>query len=216
MTKALDQEQPPEVRQRGRFERKLQCLQAFTHIGNVRKELSVSEPITPQDVRFLAQAQTLAAKTPDLQRALANARSMGDAAATDAAQRALQTNNTLRFNNGLDAVVAGIFLVLVSAIIFLSVREWLLLLSKRKPAVLHETEPVWLSDYALKETGPNLSTAAGAAAITLALARELSGESHLERAHQQAQAVCECHPASTQQIYVEVTEQRFNGVRRCC
>jgi ABC-type nitrate/sulfonate/bicarbonate transport system substrate-binding protein len=48
------------------------------------------------------------------------------------------------------------------------------------------------------------------------LAKEWSGESHLERAHQQARAVCECHPANAQQIYVEATEQRFNGVRRCC
>ena len=40
------------------------------------------------------------------------------------------------------------FPLLVSAIILLSFREWLLLLSRRKPAVLHETEPVWLPDYA--------------------------------------------------------------------
>jgi len=167
-------------------------------------------------IGFLAQAQTLAGKMPELQRTLENARSAGDVAAIGAAQSALQADNTLQFDNVLDAVVAGIFLVLVSAIIFLSVREWILLLSERKPAVLHETEPVWLPDYALKETCPNLSTAAGAAAIGLALARELSGESHLERAQRQAQAVCKCHPASVQQIYVEVTEQRFNGVKRCC
>jgi hypothetical protein len=96
------------------------------------------------------------------------------------------------------------------------VREWVLLLTQRKPAVLHETEPVWLPDYALKETGPNFSTAAGAAALALALAKEWSGESHLERAHQQAQTVCRCHAVSAQRIYVEVTEQRFNGVKRCC
>jgi hypothetical protein len=82
--------------------------------------------------------------------------------------------------------------------------------------VLHETEPVWLPDYAVAEGGRKFSGAAGAAALALALAKEWSGESHLDRARQQAQAVCECHPASTQQIYVEVTEQRFNGVRRCC
>ena len=50
----------------------------------------------------------------------------------------------------------------------------------------------------------------------LFLAKEWSGESHLERAHQQAQAVCPCHPTNAQEIYVKVTEQRFNGVRRCC
>ena len=35
----------------------------------------------------------------------------------------------------------------------MSVREWILLLSRRKPAVLHETEPVWLPDYAVVEGG---------------------------------------------------------------
>ena len=165
-------------------------------------------------IGFLAQAHSLAEQSPDLQKALENARSAGDTMAVDAAQKALQTNDTLQFNNVLDAVVAGTFLVLVAAIIFLSVREWLLLLMRRKPALLHETEPVWLPDYAVAEGKP--LHIAGAAALTLALAKELSGESHWERAYQQAQAVCPCHAADAQQIYVAVTEQRFNGVRRCC
>jgi hypothetical protein len=93
-------------------------------------------------------------------------------------------------------------------------REWILLLSRRKPAVLHETEPVWLPDYAVAEGQPLYI--AGTAALALALAKEWAGESHLERVHQQAQVVCECHPATAQQIYVKATEQRFNGVRRCC
>ena len=50
----------------------------------------------------------------------------------------------LIFNNYLDAVAAGIFLVLVIAILVVSIREWVLILSGRKVAVLHETEPVWL------------------------------------------------------------------------
>lgn len=127
----------------------------------------------------------------------------------------LPKNRSLQFNNQLDAAVAGTFLLLVSVIVGLSVREWFLLLTKRKPAVLHETEPVWLPDYALKEAGPNLRSAAGAAAIALGLAKELSGETQLERA-QQAPAICACHPAAAQQIYVAATEARFNGVRRCC
>jgi carbon starvation protein len=136
-------------------------------------------------------------------------------------------NRTLRFNNLLDAVVAGIFLVLVIAIILLSLREWFLLLSRRKPAVLHETEPVWLPDYAVVEGGHKFSGAAGTAALALALAKEWSGESHLERAQQcECSRVCENadvsrshihgHSKAAQQVYVEATEQRFNGVRRCC
>ena len=132
-----------------------------------------------------------------------------------AAEQALRSNRVLEFNNRLDAGVAGTFLVLVATIIFLSMHEWFLLLSRRKPAILHETEPVWLPHYAVSEGKP--LHIAGTAALALALAKEWSGESHLERAQQQAQAVCKCHPAANaQQIYVEATEKRFNGVRRCC
>jgi hypothetical protein len=125
----------------------------------------------------------------------------------------------------LDAVAAGIFLALVTAIVLLSLREWQLLLSRRKPAVLHESEPVWLPDYAVAEDRP--LHLAGTAALALALAREWSGESYLDRAQQ-----CECirvannaevppshvhgHKKAAQQIYLEATKQRFSGVRRCC
>jgi hypothetical protein len=92
---------------------------------------------------------------------------------------------------------------------------------------LHETEPVWLPDYAVVEGGRKFSGAAGAAALALALAKEWSGESHLERAQQcECSRVCENadvsrshihgHSKAAQQVYVEATEQRFNGVRRCC
>ena len=113
----------------------------------------------------------------------------------------------------LDACVAGIFLFLVAVIVLLSICEWFLLLSRRKPAVLHETAPVWLPDYALKETGPNLRSAAGAVAIALGLAKELSGETHFERAKQN---VCACEQHSDQKFFAQVTEAKFNGVRRCC
>jgi carbon starvation protein len=178
-------------------------------------------------IGFLAQAQTLAGKTPGLQLALDSANATGDATAIDAAQKALHANRTLQFNNFLDAAVAGIFLALVTAIVLLSLREWFLLLSRRKPAVLHETEPVWLLDYAVVEGGRKFSGAAGTAALVLALAKEWSGESHLERAQQcECSRVCENadvprthvrgYDKTTPQVYVAATEQRFNGVRRCC
>ena len=169
-------------------------------------------------IGFLAQAQMLAEKTPALQKALDNANAAGDVAAIDAAQKALHANRTLRFNNLLDAAVAGIFLALVIAIVLLSLREWFLLLSRRKPAVLHETEPVWLPDYAVVEGRRRFSGAAGTAALALALAKEWSGESHLERAQQARPrgGLRTVIPRHAQQIYVEATEQRFNGVRRCC
>jgi carbon starvation protein len=132
---------------------------------------------------------------------------------SDETWKPVVANNTQRHNNLLDAGVAGTFLVLVSVIIAVSLREWFLLLSKRKRAVLHETEPVWLPDYAVKEAGPNLRSAAGAAAIALGLAKELSGETQFERARQ---AACACVQHSDQKVFARVTEEKFTGVRRCC
>jgi hypothetical protein len=78
-------------------------------------------------------------------------------------------------------------------------------------------------------------------ALALALAKELSGEAHVERAQQMASA-CRCaqpgcvgsldasapivdllgegrdtEPGKIQQrVYVEAVEQRFSKVKRCC
>ncbi|MDR3456781.1 MAG: carbon starvation CstA family protein [Verrucomicrobiae bacterium] len=129
--------------------------------------------------------------------------------------KAVAANRAQRINNLIDAAVAGTFLTLVAIIVCFSIREWLLLLSRRKVAVVHETAPVWLPDYALKESGPNLRSVAGAAAIAIGLAKELSGETHFERAKETACA-CACESHSDQKIYVQVTEAKFNGIRRCC
>jgi carbon starvation protein len=173
------------------------------------------EKIWSSDPRigFLAQADALHQKIPNLEKDRTLAKTAGESLAIAAAEKNLRANRVLEFNNRLDAVVAGAFLALVSVIILFSVREWILLVSKRKSAVLHETEPVWLPDYALKESGPNLRSAAGAAAIALGLAKELSGETHFERVRQQA---CACEQHSDKQIFAQATEERFNGVRRCC
>ena len=153
---------------------------------------------------------------------------MGDAGAIEQAEKALHTNGVLRFNNLLDAVVAAGFLLLVTAIVLLSVREWFLLLTRRKPAVLRETKPVWLPDYAIAESRP--LHLAGVATIAFALTKELSGEAEMERARDAA-ILCECdhgpgvRPAemsgsqprqASARIYVEVAEKRFKGIKQCC
>lgn len=145
-----------------------------------------------------------------------------DEAAYQKASREMKTAVRLYANQMLDAGVAITFLVLVSVIIVLSVWEWISLLSRRKPAVLFESEPVWLPDYAVVEGGRKFGGAAGAATLALALAKELSGEAHLDRARETA-ALCKQagpehqHAAKTDaEIYVQTTEQRFTGVRRCC
>jgi carbon starvation protein len=176
-------------------------------------------------IGFFAQARVLESARPALEQALeqAQASDNGDANnAIEQARNALRTNHILTFNNRLDAFVALAFLALVSTIIVLSVWEWWVLLSGRKPALLHETEPVWLPNHAIKEGGPNLRTAAGTAALALGLAKELSGEAALERARQM-EATCMCKnehleaaPRSDGERYAEMTRHRFGGVTRCC
>src|SRR3989442_5377623 len=68
-------------------------------------------------IGFLAQAEVLNEKLPALEAAAKSTN-------TDEARKAVRTNRTLQFNNYLDALVAGTFLVLVVMIVFLSTREW--------------------------------------------------------------------------------------------
>jgi len=170
-----------------------------------------AEKIFSHDPRigFLAQAEGQS-KNIEIAHAETNT---SDEAAHQKASSDMKLAIRLYANNMIDAGAASAFLILVSIIVLVCLREWFLLLSRRKPAVLHETAPVWLPDYALKESGPNLRSAAGAAAIALGLAKELSGETHFERAKQNA---CVCEQPSEQKVFVQVTEAKFNGVRRCC
>jgi carbon starvation protein len=174
-------------------------------------------------IGFLAHARGLNEKLPSLEQAVAAAKIAGDAQALAPAEAGLRTNRESHFNDILDAFVAALFMLLVSAIVLLSFREWLLLLARRKPAVLSESSPVWLPDYALGKTRP--VPVAGMVALGLGLAKELSGEAQIDRA---AQTAMECHhsecestalrtpKALQQKVYIEIAEHRFNGVRRCC
>jgi carbon starvation protein len=163
-------------------------------------------------IGFLAQAAALSQKNPDLETALANATAAHDETAIAVARKALLTNKVLIFNNRLDAVVAATFLFSIALIFLMSLREWILLLARKKAADLRETPPTWLPDYAIAESKP--LNAMALIALTFALFKELSGEADLERAH--AQACAQEHQHDAAQIYVQTTEQRFNGVKRCC
>jgi carbon starvation protein len=177
-------------------------------------------------IGFLAQARNLDEKAVALEQAVAAAKATGKDADIEAATKALRSNRVLRFNNILDAFVAGAFLLLVAAIAALSAREWILLLARRKLALLRESEPVWLPDYALAETKP--LHLAGLFALGFALAKELSGEAQLERAQQEIKTsdVVTHSPRpsereisqdrSKQELYVRLTEHRFKNIRRCC
>jgi len=56
---------------------------------------------------------------------------------------------------------------------------------------------------------PNLRSTAGAAAIALGL----SGETHFECAKQN---ICACEQPNDQKVFAQVTEAKFNRVRRRC
>ena len=178
-------------------------------------------------IGFLAQAQQLAREQPGLWQAIASARAVGDSAALLAAETKLEINRTVRFNNQLDAVVAGAFLLLVGTIVVLSVREWILLLQGKRSPALRESPAIELPEYAVGESKSiPIATALG---VALALAKELTAEGQTERARKAA-IVCECDALQPEgevsgeasgrsahvRAYLESTERRYNGVTRCC
>jgi len=159
-------------------------------------------------IGFLALAKTLVAKQPALEQALA-------ATPGEAAQKALRNNQVLLFNQYLDAVVAGLFLVLVAIVVVLCVREWVRLLTRHRAADLHESPAVWLPDYAIAEGKPVRWF--GLFALFLTFLREVSGQADVER----AQAKHTCHenanPAPDRgEAYAHHVSDRYKSIRRCC
>ena len=131
------------------------------------------------------------------------------------------------FNALLDAAVTAFFLALVIGIVLISLREWLLLLARKKAAEPRETSPTWLPDYALAEGKPwklfSLLT------LAFALAKELSGEAAVDRAARHAEFCAETprrvdllggetamKRELRQRAYVQAAEERFNGPNSCC
>ena len=139
----------------------LLCLGTVTFTAGIEKIVHPNPRIG-----FLAMARSLSA----------------DLAAGNVPAPKIAAANTLIFNNRLDAMVAGLFLVLVVAILAVSLREWVMVLSGRKPGVLRETPPVWLPKTVIEseqrrhwwQLGPTL-------VILGALVRELSGEAAAAR-----------------------------------
>jgi carbon starvation protein len=174
-------------------------------------------------IGFLTIAKSLDQKLPDLQQAVENAKSLQDTSILKAAEKALHTNRSQHFNFLLDVAVTAIFLVMVLLIVAFSVREWILLLARKRLATLRETEPVWLPDYAVAEARP--LHVVSIIALTFALVKELSGQSAVERAQVAELKPCcaeaHCDTAtdkkSLEKIYVRETERRFGkNVNRCC
>ena len=174
-------------------------------------------------IGFLSQVKVLREKTPALATALEAARQTNNADAIKNATKALRDNRTLIFNNILDAVVAGVFLALVTMIVLLSAREWILLCARKRVLELRESPPVWLPDYAIAEGQP--LRVGALVALAFALAKELSGEADVERSRD-ATVVCLCadHAAAHVSLlgaepgkaYVAHLQHRYSRVNRCC
>ena len=176
-------------------------LLAVTGTASVQKMFHSSPTIG-----FLAGAKLAATKADQLRAAdpLANAKAI--------AQLGKQS-----FNLTLDAFVTAFFLTLVVSIFLISVREWILLIARKKLAVLHETEPTWLPDYAVAEAKP--LHAASLLALGLALLREISGEAKVDRAEQLQEHTACAHGhqySNREQAYLRTTEERYKGINRCC
>ena len=160
-------------------------------------------------IGFLARVTMLEKARPLLEEKV---RAADSAASVKAAQKALHENRVECFNQRLDAVVCGIFLALVAMIVVISLREWTMLLIRKRLAVLRETDPCWLP-----ESQPASGSSAGwfgFFALLFALARELSGESAIERERAQ---LCKCG-RQADRAYVAFTTRRFNSkdINRCC
>ncbi|HEX4119336.1 MAG TPA: carbon starvation CstA family protein [Verrucomicrobiae bacterium] len=124
-----------------------------------------------------------------------------------AAAKLAGANSALRFNALLDAAVTGFFLVMISAIVLLSIREWLLLLARRKISRLSETDPIWLPHYAVAEAGPR--GLFSLFVLALMLVKELSGENAIQRRQTET-------AATPGKAYLQVAQKRFDGIHRCC
>jgi carbon starvation protein len=140
-----------------------------------------------------------------------------DDAAVKRAETALKAARAQRSNNLLDAVVTGVFLLLVILVVLISVREWLLLLAGRKPDSLRESAPVWLP-LQTPSAGSPISVL-GVAALGFTLLKEVSGQAAVDRANTIAEA-CNCAKPLTirarQNVFLTATEERFRGINRCC
>jgi carbon starvation protein len=183
----------------------LMWLLAVTGTASVQK---IAHPDPRIGFVAVARAQQKAAATA---RAVMNSSQSAEQKTAAAKQHGKSVK--LAFNAYLNAAVTAFFLVLVAIVFLISVREWVLLLARRKQLVLRETPPTWLPDYAIAEARP--LRVGSIVTLAIALLREVSGEAKVDRiAEEQA---CACAPEHTRSgAYMKAAEQRYNGINRCC
>jgi carbon starvation protein len=157
---------------------------------------------------FLALARGLGEKLPALEQAAAAS------GATAADKQAVTANLIGQFNNRVDAAVVGLFIIFVTAILALSLYEWVMLLARKRIAELRETAPVWIADYETATRKP--MHLAGWLVLGFALLKEFTGEAAIERTRVESAQICECGSKEHRQLYVAFTTRKFKGVNRCC
>ncbi|MCX7872284.1 MAG: carbon starvation protein A [Verrucomicrobiae bacterium] len=179
-------------------------------------------------IGFISAAKKLEEKSPSLQKAMEEAIKIGDATKIKAAETNLKANRALIFNNKLDAVVAATFITLVSIIVLLSIKEWIMLIARKRAPQLHESPVVWLPDYAVVEGKPIKWL--GWLTLFMFAIKEISGQAQVERAEKllmSNQCVCHHHNhlISTgsispedikKQAFLNATDHRFRNINRCC
>jgi carbon starvation protein len=171
-------------------------------------------------IGFLAAAQAAEARLPALQTKQDEQIKSADEAGAKATATAIKAAHTVHFNSITDAWVTGIFLVLVTLLVALSIYEWLRLLTRHKAAILSETDPVYLPASAL--TGSSPLPVFSIALFGFTLLKELSGEAAIDRAEvcacAQAAATGQVQPAKyrRQNAFLTATEHRYSSVNRCC
>jgi carbon starvation protein len=204
-------------RTRGHPALALVCLVPLAWLLTVTITAGIQKIASPDPrIGFITLARNLGAKTASLEQAVETARTAGAGPHVEAAAKALRNNRVQIFNQYLDATVAGAFLLLVAAVALICLWEWYRLVRREREPDLRESKPVWLPDYAVRESGSGLSPM-GAAALTLVLLKELTGEADVDRVSQsQAQVCCGDHRESRTDIYVGQLEARYRSIRRCC
>jgi carbon starvation protein len=132
-----------------------------------------------------------------------------------AADKIAETHQKI-FNDYLDIGVAGIFLILVSAILFTSMARWIQLWKSQKSSMdLREEPPVWLPEATLAaERASSWGGVFGAFVLGLGLAKQLSGQTEFEnhmtmKAH--TDSCCEKDGA----VWANLQEKKFSSPR-CC
>ncbi|HON08040.1 MAG TPA: hypothetical protein PLW02_08080, partial [Verrucomicrobiota bacterium] len=121
------------------------------------------------------------------------------------------------------------FITLVTVILILSAREWILLISQKREPQLMETPPVWLPDYAVSEK-KSFKWLGWLTLFFLAI-KEISGQSAVEREEKLIVAnegnACQCghslknkHKNLTYDIkksaFLSATDHKYKNINRCC